>query len=243
MTALRPELAAAQATAWQQLGWPGVWWNGEQRVAVVAETRHATGCALCRARKAAAIPAAVAGAHDTLGTLPAPAVEAIHRIRTDSGRLGEGWYRRLIGQELSEAQYAELVSVVAITVAIDSFREGAGLPPLDLPLAMPGLPTRAMPPRVTEGLAWMPVLMPDDWAPPVADLYRSIPGPRERGRGNIHLALSLVPEAMIAWWDLFEPMYLRSAEMRDFHREFRAVTHAQIEMLAARTAALNQCMY
>ena len=59
----------------------------------------------------------------------------------------------------------------------------------------------------------------------------------------IHHALSLVPEAMIAWWDLFEPMYLRSAEMRDFTREFRAVTHAQIEMLAARTAALNQCIY
>jgi hypothetical protein len=72
---------------------------------------------------------------------------------------------------------------------------------------------------------------------------RTIPGPPERGRGNIHLALSLVPEAMIAWWDMFEPMYLKSAEMRDFHREFRAVTHAQIEMLAARTAALNQCIY
>jgi hypothetical protein len=240
---IRPEMLAAQASAWAWLGQPGTWWRGEDRVAIVAETRHAAGCAFCRARKDAPVPMAVQGAHDTLGLLPAPAVEAIHRIRTDSGRLGEGWYRRLIGPELSEEQYVELVAVVAITVAVDSFRAGAGLPPLDLPLPVPGLPNRVRPAPVTDGLAWMLVLMPADWAPPVPDLYRTIPGPPERGRGNIHLALSLVPEAMIAWWDMFETMYLKSAEMRDFHREFRAVTHAQIEMLAARTAALNQCIY
>jgi len=243
MNGIRPELAAAQATAWANLGQPGTWWTGAERAAIVAETRHAAACAHCRARKDAAIPASVPGRHATLGLLPAPAEEAIHRIRTDSGRLGEGWYRGLIGPDLSEEQYVELVGVVAITVAIDSFRAGIGLPPLDLPLPMPGQPSRARPPKVTVGLAWMPVLMPADWAPPVPDLYRTLPGPPERGRGHIHHALSLVPQAMIAWWDLFEPMYLRSAEMRDFHREFRAVTHAQIEMLAARTAALNQCIY
>lgn len=239
----RPDLMAAQATAWEWLGRPGAWWSGSQHVAIVAETRRAAGCLLCRNRKAAAIPAAVLGAHDTITTLSAPAVEAIHRIATDSGRLGETWYRRLLGPDLSQAQYIELVAIVAITVAVDSLRDGAGLPPLDLPLPMPGLPTRTTPPQAKPGPAWMPVLFPEDWKPPTADLYRSLPGPPERGRGHIHLALSLVPEAMIAWWDLFEPMYLRSAEMRDFTREFRAVSHAQIEMLAARTAALNQCIY
>lgn len=239
----RPELLAAQATAWAWLGRPGVWWTGEERVAIVAETRHAATCALCQARKHAAIPAAVLGTHDTISTLPAPAIEAIHRIRTDSGRLGETWYRRLIGPDLTEGHYVELVAIVAITVAIDSFREGIGLTPLDLPLPMPGLPSRITPPGTKPGLAWMPVLFPQDWAPPTPDLYRTHPGPPERGRGHIHHALSLVPEAMIAWWDLFEPMYLRSAEMRDFNREFRAISHAQIEMLAARTAALNQCIY
>jgi len=242
MTA-RAELMAAQASAWAWLGGPGVWWSGAERVAIVAETRHAPACALCQTRKAAAIPAAVLGQHDTVSALPAPAVEAIHRIRTDSGRLGPSWYRRLIGPELSEGQYVELVAIVAITVAVDSFREGAGLPALDLPLPLPGLPSRVTPPGTSTGLAWMPVLFPQDWAPPTADLYRMDPGPPERGRGHIHHALSLVPEAMIAWWDMFEPMYLRSAEMRDFSREFRAISHAQIEMLAARTAALNQCIY
>ena len=35
----RPELLAAQATAWAWLGHPGVWWSGTDRVAIVAETR------------------------------------------------------------------------------------------------------------------------------------------------------------------------------------------------------------
>jgi len=31
--------------------------------------------------------------------------------------------------------------------------------------------------------------------------------------------------------------------MRDFGREYRAINHAQIEMLAARAAVRNQCVY
>ena len=31
--------------------------------------------------------------------------------------------------------------------------------------------------------------------------------------------------------------------MRDFGREYRAITHAQIELLAGRISAINQCVY
>ena len=61
--------------------------------------------------------------------------------------------------------------------------------------------------------------------------------------GNVHRALSLVPEAMMQFWDMFETMYLPQHAMRDFGREYRAIAHAQIEMLAARVAVLNQCVY
>jgi hypothetical protein len=54
---------------------------------------------------------------------------------------------------------------------------------------------------------------------------------------------SLVPDSMIQWWDMLEAMYQSSAQMRDFAHEYRAVTHPQIEMLAARVAALNRCEY
>jgi len=62
-------------------------------------------------------------------------------------------------------------------------------------------------------------------------------------RARTYRALSLVPDAMLHWWDMFETMYQTSAQMRDFSQEPRAVTHAQMEMLAARVAALNQCEY
>jgi len=54
------------------------------------------------------------------GRCPAGAgLGAIHRIRTDSGRLREGWYRRLIAAEVTEAHYGNLDTIVAITAAID----------------------------------------------------------------------------------------------------------------------------
>ncbi len=64
-----------------------------------------------------------------------------------------------------------------------------------------------------------------------------------RSGGNVHRALSLVPRAMMQFWDLFETMYLPQDAMRDFAREYRAIEHAQIEMLAARVAVRNQCVY
>ena len=65
----------------------------------------------------------------------------------------------------------------------------------------------------------------------------------ERGTAHIHLALSLVPNSAIHFWDVLETMYQTSAMMRDFGHDYRAISHAQIELVAARVAALNQCLY
>jgi len=60
---------------------------------------------------------------------------------------------------------------------------------------------------------------------------------------NIRRALTLVPAEMRSWFSLVRVQYLPQAWMRDFPREFRAITHAQIEFLAARVSALNRCIY
>lgn len=240
---IRPDLATAQAEAWAGIGAPGTWWSGAERVAIAAETRHAAGCRHCAARKEALSPSMVGGEHDSLGVLPAPAIEAIHRIRTDPGRLGESWYRGVIAQGLSEERYVELVSVLAVTVAVDAFRRAAGLAPSPLPQARAGEPARRRPAGARLGVAWVATLLPDDCSADDPDLYQADPGPRRRGGGYVHHALSLVPRSMMHWWDMFEVMYLPSAAMRDFGREYRAISHAQIELLASRVAALNQCVY
>ena len=46
--ALRSDLRGALDATHELLGRAGVWLHGEQRLAVVAETRHAWDCSLCK---------------------------------------------------------------------------------------------------------------------------------------------------------------------------------------------------
>ena len=236
---MRQGLQAALEAAWTALGAPGVWWTGPDRVKIVREARCARNCSLCQARKAALSPAAVVGRHAAATDLPEAAVEAIHRIVTDPGRLSEDWYRRTMAAGLSDEAYVEALSVVAIATAVDTFDRASGQAVRALPAVRPGEPARRRPAGAKPGLGWMPMLAPEDVAPEDPPLYAAA----GRIGGNVHRALSLVPEAMMQFWDIFETMYLPQAAMRDFAREYRAIDHAQIEMLAARVAVRNQCVY
>lgn len=86
---MRLALEAAQTLAWRRLGSPGTWWTAADRLAIVRETRATPDCRFCQSRAAALSPLTVSGQHATTeASLPAPAIEAIHRIRTDPGRPG-----------------------------------------------------------------------------------------------------------------------------------------------------------
>jgi hypothetical protein len=236
---MRPELTAALATAWRALGETGVWWTGPDRLEIVRETRAARACALCRRRKEALVPQSVSGIHDAATDLPPSAIEAVHRIVSDPGRLSEAWYRRTTAEGLGEEAYVELLSVVAITTAVDTFDQALGTALRHRPTPSAGIPTRRRPKGAKPGLGWMPMLAPEDVSADDPPLYTSA----GRIGGNVHRALSLVPEAMMQFWDMFEAMYLPQDAMRDFGCEYRAIDHAQIEMLAARVAVRNQCVY
>jgi hypothetical protein len=235
---IRADLAAAHARAWERVARPGTWWGGAARVAIAAENRQAPLCALCRRRNEVLSPLAVEGAHDSLGQLPEPAVEVVHRVRTDPGRLGEGWYRGVIARGLSEEQYVEIVSVVAHVVAIDTMARGLGLDRLPLPEPQPGLPTRRSPAGAKPGGAWVHWLEPADASGDEAAIY-----PSDRPPANIMKAMSLVPDEVRSFFDLVSHQYLPGEVMRDFAHEYRAISHAQIELLAARVSALNRCLY
>jgi hypothetical protein len=241
---MRTALELAQNEAWRRLGSPGTWWTGHERVAIARECRAAARCGFCADRAAALSPLVVAGRHSVAEpSLPPPAIEAIHRIRTDPGRLGESWFLALRDAGLGEEHYVELVSIVAVTVAIDTFRRGSGLAPLPLPDAVTGEPSRHRPSGAKHGPAFVATLAPGDRTAEEPDLYLDHPGPRRRVGANIHRALSLVPDSMIHWWDVLEELYQSGPQMRDYGVEYRAISHAQIEMLAARVAALNRCEY
>jgi hypothetical protein len=235
---IRDDLAGAHARAWAGIGRLGTWWDGAQRVAIAAETRHAPSCELCRRRKGALSPAAIVGRHGSLGELPDIVVEVVHLVRTDPGRLSEAWFRGVIAAGLTEEQYVETVSVVAHTVAIDTMARGLGLDALALPQPEPGVPSRYRPSGAKLSGAWLPWLEPADLSEAETGLY-----PAGRPAANIMKAMSLVPEEVRSFFDLVSHQYQPPLAMRNFSREYRAISHAQIELLAARVSALNQCLY
>src|SRR5262249_7600186 len=161
----RQDLRDAIATAEQALARPGVWWTASHRLDIVRETRHAPSCQLCRRRKAALSPRGVAGSHDAATGLPPSAVAAIHRIVSDPRRLSEAWYRRTTEGALADEAYVELLSVVAITTALDTFDRATGAPRRELPPAVGGAPSRRRPKGAKPGLGWMPMLAPADVGP------------------------------------------------------------------------------
>jgi hypothetical protein len=234
---IRSGLASAIEVAWTRLAGPGTWWSGAERMAIAAEVRNAQGCKLCKERKQALSPYAMKGVHESLGNLPDETVEAVHRLVTDASRITEAWVRTMAGGPIGEAGYVEIVSLVAIVTALDTFDHALGRAPRVLKAAMDGLPTRRRPAGARRGLAWVATLAPEDVAPGDPNPYPL------HGDKNIHRALSLVPQAVIDFFDLDVELYLRDHEIRDFTTEYRAISHAQIELIAGRASAINRCFY
>jgi hypothetical protein len=244
-SAVRADIVAAHEHAWARLARPGTWFDGATRIAIAAETRQAPHCALCAQRKQALSPYGLEGRHDSCGTLPERVVEQIHRIVTDPGRLTRRWFDSVIAAGTPDTDYVEIVGVVAAVVSIDTFCRALGVRLHPLPAPLEGSPLRRRPKTVRQrGEAWVSMIHPKD-------LEGELETPEERRLAdywggvlaNIRRALSLVPEEAYAWFQLVETQYLPGRWMRDFANEYRAITHAQIELIAGRVSVLNQCFY
>jgi len=234
---MRDGLARELARAWRRLAEPGTWWSGAERIALAAEARAAKSCALCGARKAALSPYGGDGTHASAGMLPANVVDAVHRLATDAGRLTRRWLEGALRDGLVEEQYVEAVGVVALVTALDTFDLALRRPQRSLPAPVPGEPSRRRPAGAKRDLAWVCTVAPEALQPGDPDPYAV------HGTKNIHRALSLVPQEVLNFFDFDVELYLKDHEIRDFGREYRALTHPQIELLAGRISALNGCYY
>ena len=242
---VRDDIVAAHERAWNRIARAGAWFDGKTRLAIAAETRQAANCALCARRKEALSPYDIAGRHDTLGALPVRLVEQIHRIVTDPARLTRGWFDSLITSGTPDTEYVEAVGVVATVVTIDTFCRAIGVPLHPLPAPQNGAPHQRRPRTARQrGEAWVAMIHPKDLEgeldsaeeQSLASYWGGVPA-------NIRRALSLVPEEAYEWFRLVEVQYLPGKAMRDFANEYRAITHAQIELVAGRVSVLNQCFY
>ena len=218
---IREKTISSQRMSWDVISQPGRWWTGAERVEIAR---------ICRAAREFE-PA-------SSDLLPEAAVFAIQKLVVDNANLSREWYAEIIAsQGMNEDRYVELVAVVVHTFSIDEFHRALGLPLEPLPEPQSGEPTRERPPLAEQRASWPPIVPKDGLNPGDEMLY----GPLPWG-ANVISALSLVPENVRWLHDLSEGHYLSFAEMRQ-PDPLRAISRPQIELIAARVSALNECFY
>lgn len=242
---VREDLRAAQAQFLDHLRRPGNWFTGAERLAIAAESRNAPACALCRERKTALSPMHVHGEHDRVNprstradtAISEAAVEVAHRVRTDPGRLSRAWFEQTLASGIEVGAYVEVVGIVAILAGLDHFCRALGVPPFALPDRVDGEPSRATPAGLRDDIAWVPILTPENASGPEAGIYGGSPFVP-----NIARALSSVPDHARMLQLMAQSHYLALADMGD-PTKGRAIDRLQIELVAARVSALNECFY
>jgi alkylhydroperoxidase family enzyme len=212
---IRETLPHVHRAVWARIASSGAWWTGEQRVAMAALVRAS--------RKLRGEPPWLRSAPVVEdGPLPRAAAEAVRRIAIDAHQLDGKWCERVVA-EFGDAAYVELVAVVVCVSAIEAFAEALGVEPEPLPEVQPGQVTRRRPDTVADAGAWVPMTVP--WRGP-----------------NVARALSLVPDDHAIFMALVGTMYA-SGDFVKLVWDDRPLTRAQIELVAARVSAVNECFY
>lgn len=235
---VRADLVASHRRFWERLVRPGAWWTAAERVAIAVEVRAAYDCELCAQRKKTLSAATLAGSHGAATSLPENVVEVIHRIVTDPARLSRAWFERALEGGLSFERYVEVLGTIVALLSIDRFAEAIGVAHRALPSPRAGEPTRYRPRTAAIEDAWVPMIPSDGNDPPDDDLW-------VRGRGgNVIRAMSLVPDEVRTLNDLGAAHYMENVMVLDVAAvPDRALDRPQIELIAARVSALNECFF
>ena len=185
------------------------------------------------------MPYTIDGNHDNVTDLSPAEIEIIHRIATDPGRLSEKWLKgELEAGKISEEAYIEIVTIICKIIMIDRFAEALGELEFPLPAPVPGKPSGYRAPGAKMHDAWISLVEPKDAVPGDGNIYV-----REASAAGVVKALSLVPDAWREYWALGDAHYIHHDDVFDFDLDLRAITRAQIEVVAARVSAIHQCVY
>ena len=237
---VRDDLGDCFRFTWDKLARAGNWLAGDERVAVAQAVRSAKGCDLCARRKAALSPYAEEGAHDgEHGALSRTQLDVVHRLVTDPSRLTRAWLADVEAEGLRVEAYVEILSIVVAVVAIDAFHTALGFELELLPDPVPGEPSGYRPDAAEVTDAWVPMVPLAGVAPEDADMYAGM------GRSaNVISAMSVVPDGVRLLRIQSAAMYLEVADVANPTRNGdRALTRPQIELLAGRVSAMNDCFY
>jgi alkylhydroperoxidase family enzyme len=224
--------------AWAQLGQAGGWFDGQERIAIATQARAARQCGFCGELKAALSPYAVEGEHGESQTdFSNPAVDTIHRIATDPGRLSERWYAELADAGMSPEELVEITSIVGVVTIADTLARALSQPERPLPTPGDGEPHRQPVAGTTVERGWVPMVEPESAEGMLKLMYDELLS----GAGfvfNVARALTSVPEAVRDFFSAFLPNYSTHGPVRP-----GGLDRTQVELLASSTSAWNDCFY
>jgi len=179
------------------------------------------------------------GGHDCESNLPAALVDAVHRVTNDASRLSRSWLQDFYAAGFTDGHYVELLGIVVALISIDTFQRAVGFTLEPLPAPQDGLPSQYRPPGAADSGAWVNTVAPENLTQTEADIYGGMPQ-----TGNVASAMSLVPDSVRMLVTLSKAQYLPMQLVPDPESNGgRALSRAQMELLAGRVSSLNQCFY
>jgi hypothetical protein len=228
---VRDDVAAIHAQQFEQLASPGSWGTAVQRNAIVNEAREA------------GYQAGVLEKPDDPGTkseveLSEVARRVVHRLAVSPKDMDQNFYDEAIADGLSDAEYVEIVGLIARFTCFDVFARGIDIPLRPLPAPRPGQPSRDRPATAVLEKAWVPTIPA---GPDGGEFGLALFGPWQP---YIMRGVSLVPDEYRSHHDLEEIQYMPSAHFMEFdYQHHKGLTRPQAETVASRVSALNECFY
>lgn len=213
------QLAAFDA-AWRWLGEPSGHWTGEEKVAIATSVRMATPRPVYDRRP-------VTIDHLTTDVEPGAVLsslvtDTVERIAVEAGGIRREWAAAVI-DVLGDAAYAELVAIVATLVPIDRACLLLGRPLEPLPTPVAAAPT-------------------GERAEAKVDIGSYLPAAEGFWGPNVAKSLSVAPTANMMRLGVVRALY-SGDRFGDLRWDDGALNRPQIELVAARTSALNECFY
>lgn len=226
------EIASVHATQLRQLGEPGTWGTGTQRIAVAAQARQAG--------YAAGVLEQEPGSREPEEIdFPAAVRDFIRKLAVAPKDVVKSDYEEVRASGLSDEEYVEIVGIVSRATNVDIFARGIGVPLQPLPEPQPGQPSRERPPEAIPEHAWVPTIPNGAAGGEIGEeLYQGKPKP------YIIRGLSLVPDELRRHVTLEYAQYLPIPRILDMeYSHHTGLTRPQVEVVAGRVSSINECFF
>lgn len=230
---VRAAIAAAHEETLKSFTAPGTWFSGAERAQIVTTARQAR------------IEAGLQEASDEtneFAELPNAVSSLARQVATDTKALTADFFEDSLDAGLTDCEYVETVGLVARSLSVDIFARGIGVDLRALPSVQQGEPSRMRPATATHEKAWADTVPGGSAGGDEAVYIYGTDQPE--AAPFIYRSLSLVPDEAKGLVALGAAQYL---EIQDFmNLDFSydpQITRAEVEVVAGRVSAINQCFY